>query len=100
MTIKGLEDTYKLMKDISDWRVDIRKIESLYDIDGMQLLIFLRHNYIEIAKDYLKHEAEACSDSPESMLEAIEGIQAAIDAQWKPMSEVALTKTFEEVFDR
>jgi len=62
----------------SDWREDISGLDSLYDIDPLQMMIFLRHQYILTAKDMLDDDwecmgVEAC--------QVVEALEAAIEAQ-------------------
>jgi hypothetical protein len=62
----------------SDWREDISDINSLYDIDPLQMMIFLRHQYILVAKDMLDDDWEGMGLEACQVAEALE---TAIEAQ-------------------
>lgn len=36
-----------------DWRANIGDIDSLYDVDYIEMMIFLRHQYLLAAKDMM-----------------------------------------------
>lgn len=36
-----------------DWRQDISDHDTLYDLDPVEVMVFMRHQYLETAKDLL-----------------------------------------------
>jgi hypothetical protein len=61
-----------------DWRADIKGIDYLYDVDPLQQMIFLRHQYLLTSKDMMSDDwngqgLEACK--------VVEALEAAIEAQ-------------------
>lgn len=67
-----------------DWRADMSKIDNLYDCDPCCLLVFLRHQYLETAKDM----ADDDTDFGDMCCEVAEAIQEAIDAQCDPITSL------------
>ena len=61
-----------------DWRADMSEIDNLYDCDPVQLLIFLRHQYLLCAKDMLDDDWDGLGNE---VCEVVESLQAAIEAQ-------------------
>jgi hypothetical protein len=62
-----------------DWRSDIAGLSSLDDCDPVELMIYLRHQFLLSAKDLVKskHEdevdfAKQCSMTAENLQKAIE----------------------------
>lgn len=43
---------------MKDWRTDISEIDSLNDCDPYELMIYLRHMYLDAAKDLISCENE------------------------------------------
>ena len=64
---------------IKDWRNDISGIDNLMDIDPVQILISLRHQYLVTAKDMLDDDwdelgLETC--------QVVEALQSALEVQF------------------
>lgn len=64
---------------MKDWRADISEVSSLYDVDMIEMMIFLRHQYLSAAKNMVRHpdcnglgESEECIGAAMSLDLAIE----------------------------
>lgn len=65
-----------------DWLSDISKLSSLDDINPLNMMIYLRHQYLTSAKSLIKNYdtikyAIACSEAAENIQSALEvfGVQ-------------------------
>jgi len=65
-----------------DWRADVSKIDNLYDVDPMCMMVFLRHQFLLTAKDM----ADDDTDFGDQCCEVAEAIQSAIEAQMDPIT--------------
>ena len=71
-----------------DWRADIRKYSSLYDMDLSDLMVFIRHEYIKTAKDLMKSYNPEDQRFAEKLCQSAEYIEAALEdlAYYKPVN--------------
>jgi len=65
-----------------DWRANIKNIDNLYDLDPVQIMVFLRHQYLESAKDLTSHGNEE-DDVAFGFIacDVVESLQFAIEQQ-------------------
>lgn len=66
---------------MKNWREDITGMTSLYDVDPIQLLIFLRHQYLVGAYNSADFDDEAEAEETR-MVGIIDGLQEAIEVAW------------------
>lgn len=70
-----------------DWRADLSDCSNLYDIDPLSNMIFLRHQYLETAKDLLKNQ-EDWDGMGQASIKVAEHIQEAIEEQVKDVLDL------------
>ena len=70
-----------------DWRADISGCESLYDVDIYEMLIFLRHQYLESARDLILRNNKDRGDveTGHRYCEVAEALQQAFEAEFGPV---------------
>jgi hypothetical protein len=66
---------------MKDWRDNIKGIDSLSDLDPTEVMIYLRHQYLETAKDLILCKGAGAGDIEfgNMSLNAALGMQQAID---------------------
>ena len=63
----------------NDWRRNIKDIDDLNDIDPLDMLIVLRHNFLECAKDLYCERDDVDFEIGQEALLLAENCQASID---------------------
>lgn len=68
------------MKNNKDWRAEIKDIDNLYDIDPLQIMIFIRHQYLQTAKDMLNDDWDGLGIETCQVAESLQlGLEAQVD---------------------
>ncbi len=70
---------------ILDWRANISDVDSLYDLDPGQVLVFLRHQYLDTAKDMLKDNWDGLG---QECCQVAEAIESALEAQVEDLEDL------------
>jgi len=74
-----------------DWRANISDHDSLYDLDPVQIMILLRHQYLEAAKDLTPDDNDPRDQRTGDMACVVaEALQEAIEAQFSEANLINL----------
>jgi hypothetical protein len=64
-----------------EWRSNVKNIDSLWDIDPVQMLIFLRHQYLLTAKESTDWD-DNWEEVEEQAIKTVDALQMALEANW------------------
>ena len=64
-----------------DWRADIRKLNTLHDLDPREVMVFMRHHYMDSAKSLIKSSFLEDQNIGLSCSEVAEALEFAIEMQ-------------------
>ena len=73
--------TRSVLSENNDWRADIKGHDTLYDIDPVEMMVFIRHEYLTCAYDLINSEHADDRAMAEESLDVAIALQQAIESQ-------------------